>query len=219
MDHAALSGELPPLLRIALAYAPQRARPATLALFALDQRLGAIVRATREPILGQARLAWWRERLLEAPELWPEGEPVLAAMRDCLALAPLLADLVNGWEALLVSDEPARGVASLVEARAKTGAVLAEGLGHPRFVQAASAAARNWALADLVQHLSPAGGHDYALAELRDQSFNLDRLPRDLRPLTILNALAKRVSANMDINTGTSIATFLQIVRIGLFGR
>lgn len=219
MDHAALADDLPPLLRLALVYAPTRARPATLAFFALDLRLGAIVRATREPLLGQTRLAWWRERLLEAPELWPAGEPVLAALRECTGLAAHLAQLVDGWEELLVSDDPAHGVAGLVEGRAKACAALAELLGHSRFAKAVTSAARNWALADLVEHLSPAGGRDQALAELQDRSFDLGRLPHDLRPLAILNALAKRVSSNPDVKLNPSVATFLQIVRIGLFGR
>jgi phytoene synthase len=219
MDHAALADELPPLLRLALAYAPSRARPASLLVFALDQRLGAIVRATREPLLGQARLAWWRERLLEPPELWPAGEPVLAALRTCAGMAPHLVELVDGWEALLVSDDPAHGVADLVQGRAKACAALADLLGHTRFAEAAHSAGRNWALADLVLHLSATGGRGFALAELQSRSFDRVRLPRDLRPLEILSALAKRVSTEPDVNPNQNVAAFLQIIRIGLFGR
>ena len=51
---------LAPMHRLALAYAPAEARPAWAGLLALDARLAGVVRAAREPVLGQLRLAWWR---------------------------------------------------------------------------------------------------------------------------------------------------------------
>jgi phytoene synthase len=63
MDFSQLAATLPIERRLALAYAPGRARAATLGLFALDAALGNLVRAAREPLLGQMRLAWWREEL------------------------------------------------------------------------------------------------------------------------------------------------------------
>ena len=48
---------------LAVAYAPADKRPALTALFALDERFGAVVSSTSEPMIGLMRLAWWRERL------------------------------------------------------------------------------------------------------------------------------------------------------------
>jgi len=78
---ALLASELPPPQRLALAYAPARARPATLALLALDARLAAILRGRREPLAAQLRLAWWREMFARPPSDWPAGEPLLEALR------------------------------------------------------------------------------------------------------------------------------------------
>jgi phytoene synthase len=50
MDRSLLEA-LPTAQRLALSYAPPSARPATLALLALDARLGAAVRQRGEPVL------------------------------------------------------------------------------------------------------------------------------------------------------------------------
>jgi len=60
VDHEELLDSLGPLNRLALAYAPQSTRLPLLALLALDMRLAGIVRNSREPMLAQLRLAWWR---------------------------------------------------------------------------------------------------------------------------------------------------------------
>ena len=47
---AGLEAELSPPLQLALAWAPARARDATLALFALDTRLAGFIRRGGEPL-------------------------------------------------------------------------------------------------------------------------------------------------------------------------
>src|SRR5688572_12594424 len=97
---SSLASDLPQPQRLALTYAPARARHATEALFALDVRLAAILRARREPIAAQLRLAWWREMLARPTTEWPRGEPVLDSLRDWRDPSGL-APLAEGWEALL----------------------------------------------------------------------------------------------------------------------
>jgi len=58
-----LVASLPTASRLALAYAPAKARLQTLALFALDTRLAGLLRNSSEPMLAQLRLSWWRETL------------------------------------------------------------------------------------------------------------------------------------------------------------
>jgi 15-cis-phytoene synthase len=219
MDHAALAEELPPLVRLALAYAPRTARRAWLALFALDQRLAAIVRATREPLLGQVRLAWWRDRLTEPCEQWPAGEPVLAALRECPALAGQLLPLVDGWEALLATDDPAAAVVAFAGGRANAWAALAQVSGHPAHREPSAEAGGYWALADLVQHLTVAGGREVAVAELLRRDFPHSKFPRALRPMAILAALAAQVARNPQEQLAVRPAIVLPMIRIGLFGR
>ena len=96
---SALLADLPPVQRLALAYASSRSRPAILSLLALDARLAAILRGRREPIAAQMRLAWWRDMLARPKSEWPAGEPVLEAL--CAWNDPGgLAALAEGWEAL-----------------------------------------------------------------------------------------------------------------------
>ena len=92
---------LPSVHRLALAYGAGRLRLPMLGLMALDTRLGSIVCAAREPILGQLRLGWWRQTLARPTGEWPEGEPLLAVLRDWPAAAAPLSGLVDGWEELL----------------------------------------------------------------------------------------------------------------------
>ena len=93
---------------LALSYAPAVARDGLAALFALDDRLGAIVRATREPTIGLMRLTWWADALERLDAAPPPAEPVLTAI--ALTVVPhgvtgaALAGMVDGWERLLDRD-------------------------------------------------------------------------------------------------------------------
>jgi phytoene synthase len=92
---------------LACLYAPASARPGLLALFALDCELAQLVASTTEPMLGEIRLAWWRERLAELDAGKAPAQPLLVALRDH-ALPVLrgaeLAGLEDRWLALFGSD-------------------------------------------------------------------------------------------------------------------
>ncbi|MCU0948151.1 MAG: squalene/phytoene synthase family protein [Porphyrobacter sp.] len=104
MDSADLA-ELPLVSRLALGYCPPARRAGLGAVLALDHRLSQLVARTHEPMLGQMRLAWWREALQQPPASRPQGDVVLDAITrgwpdPC---APLVA-LVDGWEYLLAPE-------------------------------------------------------------------------------------------------------------------
>ena len=52
-------------------------------------------------MLGQLRLAWWRDRLNDDPAKWPKGEPLLGRLGSWGERSRALVPLVDGWEALL----------------------------------------------------------------------------------------------------------------------
>ena len=196
---------LPPPARLALAYAPRAERLRWLALLALDNRLAGVVRTAREPVLGQLKLAWWRERLGEGPGRWPKGEPLLALLRDCADIAPL-ASLVDGWEALLAGAPLGEdGLQALPAARA----AAVQGLFG--IVEAATLA-RGWGLgalaawpleeADRAQLAGLLAAHDWAPR----------RLPSRLRPLLVLNHFSARAARRQ----GGGLAG---AIRLGLLGR
>ena len=96
---------LTPEAELAVAWSRPKVRgPLSMAL-QLDRRLARIVARTTEPMLGQMRLAWWREALAKPPGDRPRGDLVL----DGISLhwagheAGLLP-LVDAWEVLVTAD-------------------------------------------------------------------------------------------------------------------
>ncbi len=194
MDDAALLETLPAPARLALAYAPRAARREWLTWLAFDARLARIVRQAREPLLCQMRLAWWRDRLGEEPLQWPTGEPLLAALRDWRGDLATLVAVVDAWELLLAEASDA-AVADLAVSRAAALVVLAGRLGVGHAAETVRQAGSSWALTELTQTAPLAH----------------PRLPRAMRPLAVLLALARRPE-------GGAAALFATL-RAGLFGR
>ena len=163
--------ELPPPLRLAVTYAPRRARLAWAALLVLDRRLARVALAAGEPVLGQIRLAWWRDRFAEPASAWPSGEPLLAAL--------------HGWD----GDR-----AALVALDRQMGGQGAD---------AVAEMARRWASADLAARLGD---------EPMNETVSPIRLPRAMRPLIVLDGLARSGSTSAWRTLGRTI-------RLGMLGR
>lgn len=209
---------LPTVSRLALAYAPKAARMQTLGLLALDTRLAGLLRNSREPMLAQLRLSWWRESLGQPADKWPEGEPLLAAMRTWNGHHGGLVSLVNGWEALTgPAPLPATALEAMAQGRAAAFATLAQALGSCDDLRAVQRLARSWALADLAMRL----GHDSEREAARtlalaDRAKGV-RLSRAMRPLMVLQGLAvRRLDKGED--AATSPAAVLKAMRLGLLG-
>lgn len=193
MDFSELAATLPIERRLALTYAPRRARVATLGLFALDVTLGNLVRAAREPLLGQMRLAWWREELGKPAAGRAQGEPVLALLGQLPELGQALQCLVDGWEVLLGEAPIAQDALASYAAKrgeACAGLACAVGAGHHR--DAARICGDEWALAELATRLSDPHEQATALALASQASWQSLELPRSLRPLKVLHSLAIR---------------------------
>lgn len=156
---------------LALAYAPAAARPALAALWALDETLGGIVRATRQPLVGQMRLTWWHEALCRLDSADAPEQPVLVAVKaDLLPRGPSgeqLAGMIDGWE-VLIDEAPLSNEALETFAEAR-GAALFEAAGQVLGARGdpLAAAGRGWALVDLAFHLSDRAAAEQALALAR----------------------------------------------------
>ena len=92
---------------LAALYAPAATRPGLMALFALDAELAQVVATTSEPMLGEIRLAWWRERLegLDAGQV--PAQPLLQAISTHLLpgiSGAALAALEDRWLGLIGSE-------------------------------------------------------------------------------------------------------------------
>ena len=205
--------ELPQPQRLALAYASARARAATLAVLALDARLGAILRSRREPIAAQLRLAWWRDMLARPSSEWPRGEPVLDLLREWRDPSGL-SRLAVGWEALLAEKLTPGAITEFIEGRASAFASLAGELEVE--AESAKQAARTWALADLAANVSDEAERALVIGQGRAP---VPALPSSLRPLAVLAGLAERALRRGGTPLLNGPAATLLALRIGLFGR
>ena len=213
MDESLLE-TLPLAHRLALSYAPARARVRTGALLALNQRLAGIVRQAGEPVIAQMKLAWWRDRFAQAPVDWPVGEPLLAALAESGGDTARLGALVDGWEALLAERLGETEIAAFADGHAAGWHWVAGGSDAP----AIDRAARQWALADLARNLGDAEERARAAGALRSVE-TPGRLPRGCRTLAVLRALALRAldRGEADLLAGPGAA--LLAMRVGISGR
>ncbi len=214
-SHQDLLDTLAPTHRLALAYAPVSSRPAWTAFLALDARLAGVVRSAREPLLGQLRLAWWRERLGDkAP---PRGEPLLASLAVWGEHRAWLVALVDGWEALL-GEAPLGedALSALAEGRGRAVAALAHVIGAADYASEAARVARGWGLSDLAAHVSHPDERAAVLGLMAEHNWRSVRLPRGLRPLVVLHGLARARREGGEIG---GLAAFFCAIRLGIFGR
>ena len=168
-------------------YWPAELRPAFDALLDLDDAMAAVVARDTEPAMAAIKLAWWRERLEEIDEGQVPAEPRLR--RVAAELLPRgvrgvdLAELTDGWATLLDQEPEVERVAA---GGAKLFAIAARLLGaaDPLTEPAGRLYGRvNAARRGLTAPASPSD-------DLKQLSAR--RVPKRLRPLTALAALAAR---------------------------
>lgn len=180
---------------LAWQYAPSFARRDLSLLFALDARLGHIVRGTREPLIGEMRLTWWRDSLGTVQKGDAPAEPLLRDLAASRLSPERLALMAEGWIELLVPF-PIEDAALLVFAARRGGALFCAGgdlLGVTGF-PGLDAAGQGWSLSDFAFHCSDADTRRRALAlalPLLEQSF-ATRWPKQARPLGMIATLALR---------------------------
>lgn len=175
---------------LALAHSPAALRGPLRIFFELDARLVRIVAGTREPMLGQMRLAWWRDMLAQEVGARPRGDGVLDGIGVYwLGHEAALAALVDGWEEMLAGELTREEAERFGSGRAEPFAALA------RMAQldpaSVLAPARRWALVDAALHVNDGAERD-ALLTLAREAAPSPRLARPLRGLSVLDALARR---------------------------
>ncbi|WP_422061387.1 hypothetical protein [Sphingopyxis sp.] len=187
---------------------PRERRAAVVALWGLAERLTRLLRDAREPLIGQIKLAWWRDMmaLLENdPVALPKGEPLLAELQAAWAGPRGLATLVDAAEAMLVAEDDA----------ARRDA--ASGFGQALFGLSGGAGGARWGL--LWGAALQEGAHE--ARQLFADARNQPTLPRVLfkgnRALLMLDRWAAAVAAHDGERRWRSEG--LLLFRIGLIGR
>ena len=214
--------DLDPDRRLALAYAPARARPALEALWRLDVTLAAVVARGREPMVARIRLAWWREALEALDGAPPPPEPVLQALAAHVLPAGIrgaeLAAMEEGWSVLL-ADGPLDAEALRLYADERGGPLFrhsARLLGAEAEVGPAGV---RWALVDLARHSTRPEEAAAALAAAAGIEAD-KQWPKALRPLAMLSLLARRDLARAGpLERQGSPARMLRLIFHRLAGR
>lgn len=210
---------LPDEVNLALAYSPADRRAALRIFFELDFRLSRIVSATTEPMLGQMRLAWWRDQLSVAPDDRPKGDAVL----DGIGLhwrgkERALVALVDGWEYMLCEVLDASAGQGFAKGRAAPfGAILPDGQAEKHRIEYTRQAQR-WALVDAAVHI-PDGEERQTLLNLAREVKTTASLPKELRGLAVLDALAVRSLARNGRPLMEGRGAALVALRAAIFGR
>lgn len=184
---------LAPEAELALAWSSPKVRPALSIALQLDRRLARIVSRTSEPVLGQMRLAWWREALGQPPANRPRGDAVLDAIAEHWAgREAALIQMVDGWELLVTADRVGHAEAKAFgEGRGAFFAALA-GEGEGAAGERLAAAGYRWALADAATAVSDTGERAILIAAGMACADAGGAFPRGLRGLAVLETLALR---------------------------
>jgi phytoene synthase len=189
-----MTPDLDPDRRLALAYAPARARAGLDALWRLDVTLGAVLAGGREPMVARIRLAWWREALERLDTAPPPPEPVLRALAVHVlpggVAGAALAAMEEGWS-ILLAEAALDAEALQTYAKARGGLLFRH---SARLLGAADEfepAGARWALVDLARRTArpaeAAAALEAAASIARDAAW-----PKQLRPLAMLSLLARR---------------------------
>ena len=189
---------------------PRERRAAMAALWAFAERLTRLLIDAREPLIGQIKLAWWRDMaaiLASDPSALPKGEPLLAELGATWAGQGGLDRLAEAAEAMLLAED------------ADDRRDAAAGFGSQLFALSGGdvAGGRRWGLlwGAAVQQ-DPQDARDL-IAVARDDA----RPPRGVfagnRPLLILDRWAAAIARRDGERRWRSEG--LLLLRIGLFGR
>lgn len=212
--------ELSEVARIALASGRKSERELWWTLFALDAQLARIVRNAREPLLAQVRLSWWREELAKPPEQRVVGNAILDCVgRNWRGEESALVALVDGWEQLL-GETPLAPAAMQGFAQGRgiaCGAVAAALQIDDEEVWAI--AGKRWAYAEMAAHSRDRKERVRALDLARSLPKSIHPRPRNLRPLAIIEGLARRsVARGGTPLVGDRLSPFVAL-RLGILGR
>lgn len=208
--------DLPPAQRVAAAYANGDSAPRIVSLLAFDEHLGRLIRQASEPMLAQMRLAWWRDELRKSPSDRARGNPLLAGLGEHWSgkEAALLA-MIDGWEQLLVEAPICEhAIQSFAAGRAAPWLEIAVGSGT-----AAEQAAKRWALADLAANMEAGEERDSVLKHAREVGPAPESLPKAMRPLAVLDGLARRSLKADSAPLFSGRRAALVALRLGMFGR
>lgn len=211
-----------PLVTLASGYGDAQMRSWCQALFAFDAQIAGIVLQAREPMLAQIRLQWWHDVIAQPAASRPSANPVLAALMPIeaqgLDLPATLGSVIRGWEAALDREDSA-AVADFARGRGQLLAAFAP-VGGGADVADLARIGEAWAVWDMVRFHRRTEALDAAARGIDAEALARIRLPRRLRPISIIARAVQLDIARgpMDRPWG-SPGVFARLVWHGLSGR
>lgn len=210
-------------LTLALSFVAAPQREALTSLFALDTRLRSIAESTSQAMIGQLRLAWWRDALVRLDDAPPPAEPLLQRIAtDCLSAGltgGALSEVVDGWEAFVVEPDD---IDTFAERRGAVlfrlvGTMLARNLTVKAIPSFVSDAGRAWALYDGSQLVSDPATRTVMTDRAKTVAVRAfaKTWSANLRPLGILLLL---VRSEIDPRR-SRLSDLLRLIRFRLIGR
>mgnify|MGYP005861452135 CR=1 FL=1 len=192
------------------------------ALFAFDAQIAGIVLQARDPMLAQIRLQWWHDVIGQPAATRPSANPVLAALMPLeaqgLDLGAALGPVIRGWEAAL-EPEDAQAVQDFASGRGEL--LRAFQLLAPEVASDdLDRIGRAWALWDMVRFHRRTPALDAALNDIDAAALGRIRLPRRVRPLSMIARAVRLDIARGDRDRPWgSPGVFASLVWHGLTGR
>jgi phytoene synthase len=165
------------------------------------------------------RLAWWNDQLRLEADRRERSDELVAALDLLAGSRGALHALVDGWELLLGEGFSEAEIDTFAQARADAFVALARLLHAPDAPDAVLQAGRRWALADLASGLGNASERAAVLAVAGREPARRSRLSRALRPLAVLEGLARKSLAKGGAPLLAGPASLLLAMRLGLAGR
>lgn len=213
--------EIPLPQRLAIAHSSLAVRQIAEPFFKLDNRLAQFVSQSKEQILTQMRIAWWRDQLGKPVGERPEGDPVLDALSAYWqGEEAVLIALVDGWEGLLAEPPlPEDAARDFANGRSGCFAAIARLSGATQFANGAQNAGIRWAYADLVSRMSDGEEAEFVLSEASIPDHNSAQLPYKLRALSILSRLAAKPLSKKGSPLIKGRSDIVTVMRVGLLGR
>jgi phytoene synthase len=200
---------------LAALLAPPAARDGLLALAAFSAELGRIGHlVTREPMMGEIRLQWWRDALASPEPATRTGNPIAdalreAAMRHALP-APLLLGMIDAHASDLQAEPFAteavldRYLADNEAAQFNLAARIAGGSAGADLDAASAAAGRVYGLVHLLLGLPQALSQGrLPLPRARLERVGLDDIPGEPDPVKV-TALMTSLSGEVRANLGAA---------------
>lgn len=181
--------ELLPPARLAIAYAPNDVRERFSLLLHFDTRIADVVGKATEPLIGQMKLAWWRDVIGMTSDRRPSGEPLVVRMNQIsdAGVDHGMQLLLTAWEGVLVEDEW-DDVTLKTFARERGRAIFSTYTNWVGVDGEQKDLGSTWAIDDLQARF---GSHVGAGLQLAPSPVPRDRV---LRPLTILALSVRDVS-------------------------